>query len=348
MEALILSALALYTTNNSLMAAPYWFYSPRFIVLIIACLVSRNLIDFIVMVAIIAMRVELGGMGTPPGGVDAIAVFIIAAACGSWMRHRARLIAYGDPVALGFVSSLTTFGAWFLLRWGAMEVNWANHELTLGLLSGNGIGMLILGTLIIWDNKLQALQRALSDPGAKFHDIIDNMPVSFAISDRDVKVRFVNRRFLERYGEDFIRFIGQDADQQRSHVYSGEQYVQSLAAELAPPEAGSLNRHAVGTLKTGEPYIRITIADNGPGMEQDVVERLVEPFFTALNRGDRSGLGLSIVLGIMGAYGGVYPVTTRPGHGTAFNFYFPANEAGMVSDVWGDAPTVTKMGAGSS
>jgi len=103
-------------------------------------------------------------------------------------------------------------------------------------------------------------------------------------------------------------------------------------AELEPTEAASFDRHVVGTLKMGEPYVRITVADDGPGMEQEVVERLVEPFFTALNHGDRSGLGLSIVLGIIAAYGGAYAVTTRPGHGTAFNFYFPANEAGLGRD----------------
>ena len=553
-EALILSALALYTMNNSLETSPGRYYDARFIVLTIACVVSGNRVGFIVMLAIILMRIEMGGMGMWPGLSDAVTVFILASAYGAWVRHRARPIAYRDLVVLGLMASLATSGGWFLLPWEQMAANWANPDLTLGLLSGNEIGMLILGTLIMRDNRLRTLQRGMADRGAKFYDIVDNLPVSFAMSDRNATVRFLNRRFLERYGEDFVRFIGQDADQLRSYIYSGEQLKQSLAAEraaivtgkpqnryltdfmingrpvslwltlfsmrdakgrpdgaavigvdvsdlrqrekenerlreqlrdagkmkaigqlaggiahdfnnllgamygfatfldedladqktervyakrilalldhakmlvsqvltfartdrverdridlcglfsetadllrsslpqstnltltlppepvylavneaqirqllitvtlncaqnlversgaitialdrlvagsaeLEPPKAAQVNRHVVGTLKTGGRYVRITVADDGPGMEQEVVERLVEPFFTALNHGDRSGLGLSIVLGIIAAYGGAYAVTTRPGHGTAFNFYFPANEAAVICD----------------
>ncbi len=253
-EALILSALAIYTMNNSLMTSPGRFYDARFIVLTIACLVSGNLVGFVVTVAIILMRVELGGMGTLPGVADAITVFILAAAYGSWVRRRARPIAYRDLAVLGLMASLATSGGWFLLPWEEMAANWANPDLTLGLLSGNEIGLLILGTLIMWDNRLQALQRGLADRGAKFHDIIDNLPVSFAMSDRHAKVRFLNRRFLERYGEDFARFIGQDADQLRGQIYSGDLFEQSLAEERAAIATGEpQNRYLTDFVVGGTP-----------------------------------------------------------------------------------------------
>jgi len=84
----------------------------------------------------------------------------------------------------------------------------------------------------------------------------------------------------------------------------------------APPMAG---------LHPGT-YLRLSVQDTGPGMAPAVVQRIFEPFFTTKPRGQGTGLGLSVVHGIVTAHGGAISVDTQPGKGTTFHVHLPALE----------------------
>lgn len=68
-------------------------------------------------------------------------------------------------------------------------------------------------------------------------------------------------------------------------------------------------------------YLRIEISDTGPGVEEDIKEKIFKPFFTSRVKG--MGLGLSIVKGIIEAHHGQVIENGVEGHGASFNIFLP-------------------------
>jgi two-component system cell cycle sensor histidine kinase/response regulator CckA len=72
------------------------------------------------------------------------------------------------------------------------------------------------------------------------------------------------------------------------------------------------------------PFVLLSVRDNGSGMAPDIAARVFEPFFTTKPVGQGTGLGLSMVYGIVKQTGGFPEITTSPGEGTTVAIYLPA------------------------
>lgn len=95
-----------------------------------------------------------------------------------------------------------------------------------------------------------------------------------------------------------------------------------------------LNPDATGptaTLRAGF-YVCLSVTDNGTGIDAATAAHIFEPFFTTKAERQGTGLGLSVVDGIVRAHGGAIVLTTAPGAGSTFHVYLPAVDAPATAD----------------
>jgi signal transduction histidine kinase len=83
--------------------------------------------------------------------------------------------------------------------------------------------------------------------------------------------------------------------------------------------------HSSQKILAGNPYVQITIEDNGIGIQKENLDRIWDPFFTTKDQGEGSGLGLGIVKGIIEKHKGTIKVESRPGL-TKFMVFLPIHQ----------------------
>jgi signal transduction histidine kinase/CheY-like chemotaxis protein len=103
----------------------------------------------------------------------------------------------------------------------------------------------------------------------------------------------------------------------------------SVNARDAMPEGGELritSRRVVTRSSAAAPkrdYVELTVSDTGIGIANDIKDRIFEPFFTTKPPGHGTGLGLSVVFGVVKSCDGFIQVESAPGRGTMFRMFFP-------------------------
>jgi PAS domain S-box-containing protein len=96
----------------------------------------------------------------------------------------------------------------------------------------------------------------------------------------------------------------------------------TLCIGLAPQRLAQPQVASTGTLAPGE-YLVLSVADTGAGIGPENLSRIFDPFFTTKDVGSGTGLGLSLVHGIVSEFGGALDVHTARGEGSTFTVYLP-------------------------
>ena len=100
-----------------------------------------------------------------------------------------------------------------------------------------------------------------------------------------------------------------------------------------------------------ERTVRLTVSDAGPGMDKATLARVFEPLFTSKAMGEGTGLGLSVVRGIIHAHEGAIVVASEPAKGTTFTIYLPIAQSQVSASGQGgtdDAPNPARISDGGA
>jgi len=102
-----------------------------------------------------------------------------------------------------------------------------------------------------------------------------------------------------------------------------------LTISLGREKMSAGRREYIPDLKEG-PYLKITVCDTGHGIPSSIMDKIFDPFFTTKESGEGTGLGLSVVYGIVRNHGGAVRVGSEPGKGAVFDVYLPLTDAAGV------------------
>ncbi len=113
----------------------------------------------------------------------------------------------------------------------------------------------------------------------------------------------------------------------RDAMQSNGGTLQISTANIAEDDAANIPELPAGD------FVRLTIADDGEGIEAEDLPRIFEPFYTTKDKGKGSGLGLSMVYGFVRQSGGQLLVSSTPGRGTTVSIFLPRSAGEMLNDV---------------
>ena len=162
------------------------------------------------------------------------------------------------------------------------------------------------------------------------------------LTDLNTLVQHVQKFLVRVIGEDIqLTIVPSDTIKLPVYVDTGqfEQVLINLAtnARDAMPNGGLLSietgmrefelplDHLHGSCAPGR-YAWVAVSDSGIGMDEETCSRIFEPFFTTKEVGKGTGLGMSIVYGIIKQHNGFITIYSEPGKGTTFRIYIPLDE----------------------
>lgn len=110
-------------------------------------------------------------------------------------------------------------------------------------------------------------------------------------------------------------------------THTGELKVSVQDVDILPADISNYQK-----LKPG-PHLKLTVSDNGPGIPDEIISRIFEPYFTTKKPGEGTGMGLSVVYGIVRNWGGEILVKNGLDKGTSFHIFLPKVFPGFKENI---------------
>ena len=191
---------------------------------------------------------------------------------------------------------------------------------------------------------VQASQRAASFT-SQLLAFSRKQPVNFKATDLSETIQNVRKMLVQLLGErhELKLECAQDLPSVRANEGSVEQILINLAlnARDAMPDGGAiiastsqvaLDETVAQRHRDARPgrYVCLSVTDTGCGIPSELIERIFDPFFTTKEVGRGTGLGLSMVHGVVQQHQGWIEVSSQIGHGSTFTVFFPILEGMAV------------------
>jgi PAS domain S-box-containing protein len=120
-----------------------------------------------------------------------------------------------------------------------------------------------------------------------------------------------------------------------SHAMQEKGGVLSVSLSEVEIDSGFIVKHF--DIKSGS-YLKLTVGDTGHGMPPSLMEHIFDPFFTTKEKGQGTGMGLSVVHGIVKSHNGTIHAYSEPGEGSTFNVYLPVIERQLEQKIRDEKP----------
>jgi len=120
-----------------------------------------------------------------------------------------------------------------------------------------------------------------------------------------------------------------------SHAMQEKGGVLSVSLSEVEIDSGFIVKHF--DIKSGS-YLKLSVSDTGHGMPPSLMEHIFDPFFTTKEKGQGTGMGLSVVHGIVKSHNGTIHAYSEPGEGSTFNVYLPVIERQLEQKIRDEKP----------
>ena len=211
-QGLMFGVIALLSMSDPMRISPGIQIDSRNSIIALAALFGGAIPGTIAALMAAAYRLWLGGPGAVPGTIGIVLSCLIAIAVRSRLEASKTPVGYRHLVILGLVMAALVLGAISITHLPESLNLVSRSEVAIPVMLIVPPSLLLFGAIIMRLDQARSLERVVTESETRFRTIIDNLPVTLSIRDRDNRLLLVNSEYANRYGKAASDLIGQSAE----------------------------------------------------------------------------------------------------------------------------------------